>query len=216
MIRKFLLPAALAAAALVSLPARADMGVYNIDASHSSVSFKIRHFFSKVPGKFDKFSGIIKFDPNNWAASSVDVTIDAASINTGEDGRDKHLRSDAFFDVANHPQITFHSTKVEAVDATHLRVTGDLMMRNATKPVVLEVEYAGSGHGFGGATLAGFNAKTRVNRLDYGVAWNKAVEGSNILGDEVEIELALEADLAPPPAVSAPASVPAPVKKKKK
>ena len=215
MIRKLLLPAAFAAAALVSLPARADMGVYTIDASHSSVSFKIRHFFSKVPGKFDKFSGTVRFDPNNWAASSVEVTIEAASINTGNDGRDKHLRSEAFFDVVNHPLITFRSSKVEAVDATHLRVTGELMMRNATKLVVLEVEYTGSGRGFSGVTLAGFTAKTKINRLDYGVAWNAAVEGSNILGDDVEIELALETDLEPPPApATAPASVPA--KKKKK
>lgn len=220
MIRKFLLPAALAAAAFVSLPARAHMGVYTIDPTHSAVSFKVRHFFSKVPGKFDKFAGTIKFDQQNWAASSVDVSIETASINTSNEGRDKHLRSPDFFDAAKYPVITFHSTKIEALDATHLRITGDFTMHGVTKPVVLNAEYTGSGPGPQGVKLAGFTATTKIDRQDFGVAWNHAVEGTNVLGDDIEIEISVEADMTPPPVVSAPASSPvsspAPAKMKKK
>lgn len=206
--KPFAASALLAAVLLFPNGATAGMQTFKIDAGHSGVNFKVRHFFSKVPGKFDKFTGTIKLDTANLAASSVEVSIDAKSINTGNEGRDKHLRSPDFFDAEKFPTITFKSTSVkvlsQAPGATQLQVTGDFTMKGVTKPVTLEVEFAGVGKAFGGM-LAGFSAKSQVNRMDYGVSWNKAVEGTNVLGDTVDIDINVEAG-EEAPAASAPAA----------
>ncbi len=214
--RKTLLAAGALLLAAAALPTRAQAADWEIDPVHSGVSFKIRHFFSKVPGKFGKFAGVINFDPKNPAAASVKVTIQAASINTDNEGRDKHLRSPDFFDAEKFAQLSFVSTGVKVVDATHWQVAGNLTIKGVTKPVTLEVEYTGTGAAFGG-NVSGFNAKTKINRQDFGVSWNKAVEGTSILGDEVEIEINIEAgEVKPAAPASAPAGAAKPAAKKKK
>ena len=167
---------------------------YTIDPVHSAVGFKIRHLFSRVPGRFTKFEGTITLDQADMTKSAVNVSIDAASIDTNEPKRDAHLRSDAFFDVEKHPAITFRSTGVKVVSKDKLQVSGDLTIRGTTKPVTLDVDLLGFGPAFGGSYRGGFEARTRVNRQDFGVAWNSVVEGGGtVLGDDVDITLNVEA-----------------------
>jgi polyisoprenoid-binding protein YceI len=197
--KRFPCSAALAAMFVLSAllaPARALAAPesYNIDPEHSGVGFSIRHLFSKVPGRFTKFEGSIGVDRSDFSKSQVQVTIDAASIDTNVAARDKHLRSDAFFDAANHPQITFRSTKVKQVAQNKLQVAGDLTIRGTTKPVTLDVEVLGFGPGYGGGFRGSFEAHTRINRKDFGVSWNDVVEGGGyVLGDDVDISLNVEA-----------------------
>jgi polyisoprenoid-binding protein YceI len=193
------------ALALVSFASAASAAPlrFDIDKVHSQVGFSIRHFFSKVPGQFKDFSGTIVMDPNAPAASSVEVTIQTASIFTDNDGRDKHLRSVDFFAADSFPTLTFKSTKVASAGKDKVQVTGDLTMRGATKSVVLEVEFLGMGEvGVGGksmGTKAGFDATTSVNRHDFGINWNKTLDaGGLMLGEDVAISLHIEANLKPP------------------
>jgi polyisoprenoid-binding protein YceI len=175
------------------VPAAADTIPWNIDTNHSEVTFWVRHFVTKVPGTFTTWKGTILADPANLAAGSVEVTIDVASINTKNDRRDNDLRSSNFFAVDSFPTITFKSTKVEA-EGNAVAVTGDLTMRGVTRSVVLTGEYAGT---FGPPEprrqRMGFSVSTKIDRLDYGMKWNRLVEGSNMLGDEVEITINIEA-----------------------
>ncbi len=195
-------PAAIAALALLTFapsilsaaPAATALQSYTIDPAHSAVAFKIRHLFSRVPGRFTKFEGKIALDPADLTKGSVEVTIDAASIDTNEPARDKHLRSDAFFDVEHHPRIAFRSSKVGQVAPNKLQVDGDLTIRGTTKPVTLDVDVLGFGPGYGGGYRGGFEARTKINRQDFGVKWNDVVEGGGyVLGDDVEITLNVEA-----------------------
>ncbi len=204
---KLLAVAAFSAVALFTPSiSRANMATYKIDSVHSGVNFKVRHFFSKVPGKFSKFEGTIRLDEQNLAASGVEVTIDAKSVDTGNKGRDEHLNSPDFFDTAKFPSITFKSTSVKVISqapgATHLQVTGDFTMKGVTKSVVLEVDLAGVGKGPRNTMLAGFSAWTKLNRHDFGVSYGKGA-----VGDDVEIEIEIEA-FHEMPAESAPASAP--------
>jgi polyisoprenoid-binding protein YceI len=179
--------------------AHAAPAVYTIDPSHSEVGFKVRHFFAKVPGHFNSFAGSITYDDQNLTASSVDVTIQTASINTNNERRDKHLRSEDFFRAEKDSTITFKSTKiVPGADATHFKIEGDLNMRGVSKPITLDAELIGVGAvGIGGnamGTRAGFQATTTVNRKDWGVSWNKVLDnGGTMLDDNVAIELDIEA-----------------------
>jgi len=167
---------------------------YTIDPAHSAVGFSIRHLFSRVPGRFTKFEGKIVVDRDDFTKSSVDVSIDAASIDTNEPARDKHLKSPDFFDVAKNPKLTFKSTKVTQAGPTRLSVEGSLTIRGTTKPVTLDVDVLGFGPGYGGKVLGGFEARTKINRQDFGVAWNDLIEGGGaVLGDEVEIKINVEA-----------------------
>lgn len=166
--------------------------VWQIDAGHSDISFRIRHFMSRVRGTFKQWEGTITGDSTNWASASVSVTIQTGSIDTGNERRDNDLRSDNFFDAANHPTITFTSTKVEA-RGSELSITGDLTIRGVTRTVVLTGQFLGSTGGQGRARV-GFEASTKIDRTAFGVTWNRALEGGGVmLGDEVEIELAVEA-----------------------
>jgi polyisoprenoid-binding protein YceI len=174
-------------------PARAA-DTYTIDVGHSNVSFLIRHFFSKVPGRFGKYEGTIVYDAEDLSKSSVNVSIDAASINTDMADRDKHLKSGDFFDVEKFPKITFASTKVKPLGKTKAQVEGTLTIKGVSKPVTLDMEVLGTGPDAWGNTRGGFEGHTKVNRQDFGVAWNKVVEGGGtLLGDEVEITLNIEA-----------------------
>jgi polyisoprenoid-binding protein YceI len=167
---------------------------YTIDPAHSAVGFSIRHLFSRVPGRFTKFEGKIVVDRDDFTKSSVDVSIDAASIDTNEPARDKHLKSPDFFDVARNPKLTFKSTKVTQAGPNKLSVEGSLTIRGTTKPVTLDVDVLGFGPGYGGKILGGFEARAKINRQDFGVAWNDLIEGGGaVLGDEVEIKLNVEA-----------------------
>jgi polyisoprenoid-binding protein YceI len=183
---------AIAILSVASTPAQAQMEAYRIDAEHTNIGFKVRHLFSKVPGRFNKFEGQIRLDREDLTKGSVEITIDAASIDTNEPARDKHLRSDAFFDVENHPKMTFKSTKVREDGEDRLKIDGNLTIRGVTKPVILDVDVLGFGKGYG--FRAGFEARTRINRKDFGVSWNDVVEGGGyILGDDVDIVLNVEA-----------------------
>jgi polyisoprenoid-binding protein YceI len=167
---------------------------YVFDKKHSTMGFQVRHLFSKVPGKFNDFAGKIQYDDANPQNSSVEVTIKAASIDTGVDMRDKDLRSANFFDVEKFPEITFKSKSVKQTGEATADVTGDLNMHGVTKEVVLKVELLGKGAGPQGATLSGWEAKTNVKRTDFGLTWNKMIEGTQMVGDDVDIDLRVEAD----------------------
>ncbi|HKP28371.1 MAG TPA: YceI family protein [Gemmatimonadales bacterium] len=165
---------------------------WKIDPNHSTLAFKIRHLVSTVSGTFLEWGGTLRADPANLAAGSVDVTIQTASITTRHDRRDTDLRSANFFDAENNPTISFKSTSVE-VHGEILRITGDLTMHGVTRPVTLEGQYAGA-MGAGAQQRIGFSASGKLNRLDWGIAWNRAVEGGGVLlGDEVTLEIAISA-----------------------
>jgi polyisoprenoid-binding protein YceI len=192
--------------ALTATPALAAPETYTIDPAHSAIGFSIRHLFSRVPGRFTKFEGKIVLDREDWSKSTVQASIDAASVDTNEPARDKHLRSDAFFDVAKNPKISFQSTVVKQVAANKLQVSGNLTIRGTTKPAILDVDALGFGPAYGGGYRGGFEAHTKVNRQDYGVAWNDVVEGGGaVLGDEVDITINVEAVKEEPKPAASPA-----------
>ncbi len=178
---------------LASPPVRADTTAWTIDHNHSELSFRIRHMVSRVRGTFTKWEGTILAESGEWAAGRVDVVIDASSIDTGNDRRDRDLRSDNFFDVANYPTIEFHSTSV-AMQGDSIFVTGDLTMHGVARPVTLRGALLGTLSSPDGRDRVAFEATTTINRLDYGVTWNRAVEGGGVLlGDDVEIALVVGA-----------------------
>lgn len=185
-----LLLAGLTAAA----PALAAPQKFEIDPAHSGVTFKIRHLLTNVSGKFGDFKGMIVYDAENPAASSVEFTVQSKSIDTGVAKRDNHLRSADFFDVAKYPLITFKSKKVVRGDRKNeLLVTGDLTLHGVTKEITVPVHVLGvMDSPFG--VRAGFEASFTIDRQDYGITWNKALDqGGVILGNEVTIEVAVEA-----------------------
>ena len=166
---------------------------WQIDATHSELTFRIRHLVSRVNGTFGEWKGSIVADPANLSGGSVNVEIQTASIDTRNERRDTHLRSADFFDAANHPTITFRSTRVEAQRGGALKIHGNLTIRGVTKPVVLDGRMLEVG-GAPGRRRIGFEATTRINRMDYNVSWNRAAEGGGVvLGDDVDITIAIEA-----------------------
>src|SRR6267143_1017515 len=182
-------------AAALSLPAGAATSTWQIDPNHSAAQFAVRHLaISTVRGAFTKVNGTIQFDDKDISKSSVEVTIDADSVDTRVPNRDKDLRSDHFFDVQKYPTITFKSTKVEQVEPGKLKVTGDLTIHGVTKPVVLDVEgpTAAVKDPWGNQRAAA-NASTKINRQDYGVKWNATMYGGGlVVGDDVAITIDLE------------------------
>ena len=167
---------------------------WNIDATHSTIGFSIRHMvFSKVRGRFLKLSGALQVD-DDLPKSSVEVTIDAASIDTGTAQRDDHLRSADFFDVEKFPELRFRSTRVERNGDARLRVIGDLTIRDATREIALDVESMGRGKDPWGNERIGFVAKASIDRKDFGLKWNQLLEAGGVLvGDRVDIELDVQA-----------------------
>jgi len=167
---------------------------WQIDSAHSEINFTVRHMMiSNVRGRFEKFTGSVNLDEQTPANSTVDVIIDTTSINTREEKRDAHLRSPDFFNVEQYPSMSFKSTRVEVLDESHGRLHGDLTIRGVTRPVVLDVEYAGMSKSPWGTTSAGFTASTRINRKDWGLEWNVALEtGGWLVGDEIKIDIDLE------------------------
>lgn len=190
MIRKLSLTAA--AALLAASPVLADTWV--IDKSHSEASFQIRHMMSKVRGHFNDYAGTISVDPAKPESASVEFTVKAASIDTANERRDQDLRSANFFDTEKFPEITFQSTKVKAAGKDKYDVTGTLTMRGVAKEVTLPVSVLGFGKDPWGNDKAGFSIDATLNRKDFGIVWNKALDnGGVLLGDEVWVSINLEA-----------------------
>lgn len=167
---------------------------WQIDSAHSHVNFTARHMMiSKVRGSFETFSGTVNFDEENPTNTTVNIEVDLASVNTGEEQRDGHLKSPDFFDVANYPTMTFVSTRVEQIDENNGRLYGQLSIKDITKEVVLDVEYAGVAKSPWGTESAGFSASGSINRKDWGLTWNQALEtGGVLVGDKINIEIELE------------------------
>lgn len=190
--------AILAGSLLAGSLAQAKPTTWKIDPNHSRVTFSIRHIFSKVPGTFDSFAGAIHFDPENPSAASTQIEIDPKSINTNVERRDNDLRSPNFFDVEKYPAITFVSTGVKDLGDGRLEVTGNLSMHGVTKPVTLATTVLGSGPAMNGQVKAGFEATTAINRKEFGVVWNRQLDqGGMLLGDDVTIQLDIEATAEP-------------------
>jgi len=183
--------------------ASADPVKYTLDKSHTEVGFNIRHFFSRVHGRFNDFDGTIVFDDKNPANISVDATAQTKSIWTDNDRRDAHLRSPDFFYADTFTTLSFKSTKVTPAGDKKYKIAGDLTMRGVTKPVVFDAEFLGAGQvGMGGRAMgakAGFTATTVVNRQDYGIKWNKALDsGGMMLDDNVTIVINVEGNAEAP------------------
>ncbi len=170
-------------------------GTYSIDPTHSRIGFAARHaMVTKVRGSFNDFEGSGYFDAENPAASNLQLTIQAASIDTRNADRDGHLRSNDFFDMETYPTITFTSTSVEALDADTYRVTGDLTIKDVTKPVTIDFDVAGTAVDPYGNTRLGLDGSVVVNRKDWGVNWNAALEAGGVLvSEKVTLEFEVSA-----------------------
>ncbi|NOT09209.1 MAG: YceI family protein [Gemmatimonadales bacterium] len=185
--------ASLVALAPVPAAAPADSVMWRIDASHSEIGFKIRHFMSRVRGRFNEWSGTLVVDPARLDQGSVDITIKTASINTANERRDNDLRSQNFFLADSFPTITFKSKRVVA-NGTNMKIVGDLTIKGVTKEVILEGEMTGTIGPAAPRQRIGFSFTTVLNRTDYGIVWNRAVEGGGVmLGDDVTVEISIEA-----------------------
>jgi polyisoprenoid-binding protein YceI len=188
-----------ALALLPALPAQAE--VYTIDPTHSEVSFQVRHLVTQVRGKFNDYQGTIELDPAKLENSKVEFRIKAASIDTDLEDRDKHLRAEDFFFVEKHPDIVFKSQKIQATGKDTYDVLGTLTLRGVTKTVTLPVTFLGKVRDPWGNDKAGFALETTINRKDYGIVWNAALDnGGVVLGDDVKIAINLETQQQKPAA----------------
>ncbi len=178
---------------------------FMIDPAHSSIEFKVRHLMiTKVSGRFDRFSGEFKYDPKDPKSWNTMARIDAGSINTGIVDRDNHLRNTDFFDVGKFPAVTFRSTSISYIKDNTAKLNGLLTIRGIEKPVTLDLEIGGMATDAWGNTKAGFTATGKINRKDFGMIWNKALDtGGLTLGEEVEITIQIEGTQDKPPAPAA-------------
>lgn len=182
------------AAFLFALQPAIAQNVWNIDASHSSIQFQVKHLMiSNVRGEFGKVSGKILFDGKDFSTVEADAVIEVASIDTREPKRDEHLRSADFFDAATYPTITFKSKRVEGLSDKKFKLIGDFKMRGITKEITLDVEATPVIKGMRGEARVGAHATTRLNRQDYGIKWNRTLDaGGVVVSNEVRITLDLE------------------------
>lgn len=206
MLLRHLAPVALLAApavlaprsAVVVAPAAAATAVaapvtFTVDGSHSQVLFKVRHLgVSTVTGRFTKFTGGFAYDPQTKQGASVNFEIDATSINTDNERRDAHLRSPDFFETDKYPKISFASTRVDRVSDGNYRIVGNLTMHGVTKPVTLTAEMLGPSKS-GQNWLAGINATGKLSRKEFGLVWDRVTEGVSAVGDEITIQIEIEA-----------------------
>jgi len=171
-------------------------GTWNLDTTHTEVSFTARHLMvTKVRGRFPVQSGAVTI-ADNPLESSVVAVIDVAGVNSGEAGRDDHLRNADFFEVDKYPTVTFKSTKVEHEGGSDYKVTGDLTIKDVTRPVTLELEYLGTVASPFGDQRAGFSAHTEISRKDWGITFNMALEGGGVVvGDKIKLDIEAEAIL---------------------
>ena len=166
---------------------------YTIDKDHTTVGFKIRHLFSNVQGTFDQFEGTFVYVPGQSETWKANATIQAASINTKVEPRDRHLRSPDFFNVEQYPTLTFASTQVTDVTPTSAKLHGDLTIHGVTKPVIFDLTIHGEGKDPWGNLRSGFTATTTIHRKDFNLTWNQALEsGQFLVGEEVVITLEVE------------------------
>ncbi|ACM19589.1 periplasmic protein YceI [Geotalea daltonii FRC-32] len=187
--------ASITAIIALALPLVASASTWNIDPDHSNVGFKVRHLMvSNVKGSFDKYTGKIELDDKDITRSRVTVAIDTNTVNTNVQKRDEHLRSADFFDVAKYPTMTFVSKKIAKAGKDKLKMTGDLTLHGITRPVVLAVEgLSKESKDPWGNIRRGAMATTKINRKDFGLVWNAALEtGGVTVGDEVTITLEIE------------------------
>ena len=194
---------AVALAALLAASPAFAAETFVIDKGHSEVGFQIRHMMTKVRGRFNEFDGKIVADRAKPEASSVELTIQAASIDTANANRDKDLRGADFFDVEKYPTITFKSTRITPKGKDAYDVTGTLTMRGVAKEITLPVTFLGFMKNMRGVDAAGFETAATLNRKDFGITWNRALDaGGVLLGDEVYVSINLEtrkeAPAAPP------------------
>ena len=179
----------LPASALLAAPEN-----YKIDPEHSAVGFSIRHLFSNVPGRFTKFEGKMVIDRDDFTKSSVEVSIDAASIDTNEPTRDAHLRSADFLDVDRYPEITYSSTGLTAAGSDRWTVHGELTLHGVVRPVDLDLAYLGTGADPWGGTRAAFRATTELHREDFAMNYNQVLQaGIAAIGTTLRVELDIQA-----------------------
>jgi polyisoprenoid-binding protein YceI len=175
----------------IETPVRPATTIWNIDADHSEVGFAVKHLMvATVRGVFRQFSGRVVLNEQDISRSSIEAEIDVASIDTRQEQRDAHLRTSDFFDAENFPKITFRSTKVEQLRHGYYQATGELSIRGVTRAVVLDIEETGRGGDPWGNERIGFSARTTINRDDFGLTWNQALEtGGVLVGAQVKITL---------------------------
>lgn len=168
---------------------------WNLDASHSSVDFSVRHMMiARVKGTFHTFDAKIEADPEDLTTADIEFNVDLTSIDTRSNDRDSHLRSADFFDTDNHPQMTFKSTSIVKTGGNEYDVTGDLTIRGITKQETFKVVYEGGGKDPWGNERAGFSVEGSIKRTDYGLVWNTALEtGGVLVGEDVKVSLEIEA-----------------------
>lgn len=197
-LRPALLLTAVALAAVVGADAT---DTYRVDPAHSNVGFKIRHLVGIVTGRFADFGGTVRLEPADLTRSSVEFTVKASSIDTAEPKRDEHLRSADFFDVAKFPEIRFASTKITKGSGDTYQVTGQFTLHGTTKEITIPVDYLGSVKDPWGNDRAGFATTFNLNRKEYGVLWNKALDsGGFLVGDDVTVTVNVEAGREKPAA----------------
>lgn len=169
--------------------------VWNIDPAHTDVSFAVKHLMiSTVRGRFADVRGTIRLNGDDLTHASVEAEMATASIDTRQEQRDTHLRSPDFFDVEKYPTITFRSTRVETIKGDRYRVTGDLTIRDVTREVVLEATDEGRGKDPWGGDRLAFSARTSIDRRDFGLTWNQALEtGGVLVGNEIKISIDVQA-----------------------
>lgn len=181
----------------LALTTPALAGTYAIDASHSVVSFKVKHLgISTVLGTFEKFDGTFEYDAKTNKATGATATIEAASVNTKDEKRDGHLKGADFFDVEKTPQITFKATSITPIKENKFTVKGDLTLRGVTKPVTLDGTFGGTVTDPWGNEKAAFSATGVINRTDFGITWNKNLDkGGLLVGNEVTLSIEVEGAL---------------------
>jgi polyisoprenoid-binding protein YceI len=182
------------AALILSVSAFAQTSTWQIDPAHSSAQFAVKHMMvSTVRGTFNKVTGSAQFDPAKPAATQLDATIDVSTVNTGNDSRDKDLRSNNFFDVEKFPTMTFKAKRVDAAGSGKLKIVGDLTIHGVTKEVILDVDGPSAPVNDGHSQRMGASATTKINRKDFGLLWNHLLEtGGAVVSDEVNITLDIE------------------------
>ncbi|MCP2035999.1 YceI family protein [Planococcus liqunii] len=173
------------------------MKKWTIDAAHSEIGFSVKHMMiSKVKGSFTSFDAEVEANEEDLNGALIDFKIDVASINTNNTDRDNHLRSADFFDAESHPHITFKANDITKKDDEY-ELTGDLTIKGITRPATFEVEYGGKGTNPWGVEVVAFSAEGKVNRKDFGLTWNQALEtGGVMVGEDIKIALELEANPA--------------------
>lgn len=167
------------------------------DTAHSSINFSVRHMMVKAKGSFNDFEGLIEADPNDLTTANIEFIVDMASVDTQNEGRDQHLRSGDFFDVEQHPKMTFKATHIESKGDGEYDMTGDLTIRGTTNTEIFTVSFAGQGKDPWGNEIAGFSGEGKINREDYGLTYNAKLEtGGFLVGDEIKISIEVEAQKA--------------------